>query len=302
MSSGPARLVTVGLPTYDRADLLPRALDCLARQDYPNFEVIVSDNASPGPDTEAVVESYRSRIANLRYVRQERNIGALPNFFAVLGEARGEYFMWLADDDEISDGYISELAALLDANPDASTATGKWRLMTSPTQGRDMPTSSFPQGRAFSRLWRYVWHTDDAFYYGLHRTESLRRATTKPFWWPNRKRIRNWAYPYLMDIVIDGKLLVASEAVFVNHDYTLKLYQPRGGIFADLARGFVRRVNVHAFYLEKIGRRVGPWAALAIAPVSAAALIAEGVRAGLWMAGLVWKRLRPASSPPSCPS
>ena len=39
-------LVTVGIPTYNRASALTRALESVLAQDYTNLEVVISDNAS----------------------------------------------------------------------------------------------------------------------------------------------------------------------------------------------------------------------------------------------------------------
>ena len=92
-------LVSIGIPTYNRPQLLARALESVARQDYPNLAVTVADNATPGSETGEVVESFRGRIVNLQYHRHPSNIGALANFQFLLDGAQGEYFMWLADDD-----------------------------------------------------------------------------------------------------------------------------------------------------------------------------------------------------------
>ena len=41
-----APLVTVGVPVYNGEKGIRRALDMLLKQDYPNFEIMISDNAS----------------------------------------------------------------------------------------------------------------------------------------------------------------------------------------------------------------------------------------------------------------
>ena len=55
------------------------ALESIANQTYHDIEVCVSDNATPGSQVEAVIDEYRSRIPNLKFVRQAVNIGAVPN-------------------------------------------------------------------------------------------------------------------------------------------------------------------------------------------------------------------------------
>ena len=48
-------LVSIGIPTYDRPEGLRRTLAVRNGQTYANLEIIVSDNASPGDETEQVV-------------------------------------------------------------------------------------------------------------------------------------------------------------------------------------------------------------------------------------------------------
>ncbi len=100
MNSDRARpLVTIAIPTYNRADRFLRpAIDAALQQTYPNIEVIISDNCSTD-DTETVVRSYKD--SRIRYFRQERNIGANNNFNFCLEQASGDYFLLFLDDDQI---------------------------------------------------------------------------------------------------------------------------------------------------------------------------------------------------------
>lgn len=68
-------------------------------QTYPHFEVIVSDNCSPGSETDEVVQHFMKQDSRIRYVKQPLNIGMFYNFKAVFDIAKGDYFAWLADDD-----------------------------------------------------------------------------------------------------------------------------------------------------------------------------------------------------------
>ena len=98
-------LVTIGIPTYNRASLVGRAIDSALAQDYPQLEIVVSNNASADGTEEACL----ARVAadsRLRYVQQDRNIGATRNFEEVLRLASGDYFMWLGDDDWIDPNYV----------------------------------------------------------------------------------------------------------------------------------------------------------------------------------------------------
>jgi len=253
-------LVTVGIPTFNRPRLLARALRAVARQDYVDLEVLVADNATPGEDTSRVVDSFAGSMPNLRYVKHQSDIGSVRNFMHLLQAARGEYFMWLADDDEISPNYVSALVALLERNPDASSAAGHWMLMQNEHEGRLMPTSHYPQTRPFARALRFIWGSDDAFFYALHRTAVLRLARVRGYWWPNRSVLLNWAYVFLLDLVLRGRVLIAEDASvrFINHDYTQKDYAASRSRLAGALRHVCRRINVHYLYWEKCARLLHP--------------------------------------------
>ena len=118
-------LVTIGIPTYNRPALLARALAAVARQDYVNLEVLVSDNATPGDASAKAVERYRTQIPGLVYTKQPSTLRPVEHFMYLLGHAHGRYFMWLADDDEISPNYVASLVKLLEADPSASSAASR---------------------------------------------------------------------------------------------------------------------------------------------------------------------------------
>jgi glycosyltransferase involved in cell wall biosynthesis len=115
MSNQP--LVSIGLPTYNRAEPLRRAVESVLSQDYQNIELIISDNASTD-ETEALGSEFARHDGRVRYLRQSTNQGPAFNFSAVLEQAQGEFFMWLGDDDWLDPGYISECAQVLARHPE----------------------------------------------------------------------------------------------------------------------------------------------------------------------------------------
>jgi len=113
-------LLSLCIPTYERADLLANLLTTLAREVTPALasavEVLVSDNAS-GDHTRAVVESFRATIPNLRYHRHEQNLGSNQNFLSCMALATGRYVWLIGDDDQLAPGSVARLVALLGAHP-----------------------------------------------------------------------------------------------------------------------------------------------------------------------------------------
>lgn len=114
-------LVTIGIPTYNRAELFERALKSALAQSYPNLEILVSDNHSPDDTPEVVFRYPNPRI---RYIRQTQNIGMVGNWNACLKEAKGQYFLLLSDDDILLPTGIESLLNAYTRYPNAAFVYG----------------------------------------------------------------------------------------------------------------------------------------------------------------------------------
>jgi glycosyltransferase involved in cell wall biosynthesis len=92
-------LVSIALCTYNGERFLREQLDSLLLQDYPNFEVIASDDAS-GDRTPQILAEYARRDARLHYQCNPRNLGFRRNFEATLRLCRGALIA-ICDQDDI---------------------------------------------------------------------------------------------------------------------------------------------------------------------------------------------------------
>lgn len=105
MADSPSFLVSIGIPTYNRANSYLRySLRSAVSQSYKNIEIIVSDNYS-SDNTESVVKEFGD--PRIRYYRQKENIGPVRNRNFCLEQSQGQYFLLLFDDDVIDDDFIS---------------------------------------------------------------------------------------------------------------------------------------------------------------------------------------------------
>jgi|GEM_PF-3646048 len=281
-------LVTIGVPTYNRPELLKRALTSIAAQDYPNLEVLVADNCSPGSEVQAVYESFKDALPGSRYYRHAKNIGGLKNFFSLLAAASGKYFMWLADDDEISPNYISALVPILESNPDAATAMGSWVLLLHEHEKVVMPNLKLSQQSALGRAISFILKSNDAFFFGLHRPGLLRSAEFNSYWWPNNKITVNLSFAYLMDLVLNGKILYTSDpsVQFRNHEYTSKFYDKPKGLWVPL-KFIIRRFNLYFLYGRKVAGTCGYRSIPPVAGLSGVMLCKDIV---LYFTGYFYKR------------
>ncbi|MCD7859069.1 MAG: glycosyltransferase [Firmicutes bacterium] len=94
--------ISVVIPTYQRSDLLGRALDSVYAQTYPNFEVVIADDNLPGSEsaerTRSVLAPYQAR-GNLVYVQTAGAVGGGGARNLAISRASGEYVAFLDDDD-----------------------------------------------------------------------------------------------------------------------------------------------------------------------------------------------------------
>jgi glycosyltransferase involved in cell wall biosynthesis len=111
-------LVSIGMPVYNGENFLRLALSSLLAQDYPHFELIISDNASDD-GTEEICREYQAHDRRIRYLRHRENRGSPWNFAFVAHEARGDYFMWAAHDDLWHPTFIRKCLAMLESHPEA---------------------------------------------------------------------------------------------------------------------------------------------------------------------------------------
>jgi glycosyltransferase involved in cell wall biosynthesis len=118
----PAPKVSVLIPTYNYARFLPEAIDSVLAQDFGDFELVISDDASADNSAE-IIRSYAARDSRIRAHCQAENRGMAANWNWCLGEARGEYVKYLFGDDRlVSNQALGRLAGLLDAEPSATLA------------------------------------------------------------------------------------------------------------------------------------------------------------------------------------
>jgi glycosyltransferase involved in cell wall biosynthesis len=168
--------VTVGIPTYNRAAGLERALESVLGQSEQDLEVIISDNASTDA-TRQVVEQAAARDHRVQYLRQEVNAGLTANFNAVLRAARGRYVMVLADDDWLDQDYLARCRAALDGDRRLALVCGSANYHGPGGEtfaGRDIDLLDRDPKRRVRRYFATV--TDNVCIYGLIRRSLIEQV------------------------------------------------------------------------------------------------------------------------------
>jgi len=105
--------VSIGVPVYNGEKYLEMALDSILSQDYKDFELIISDNASTDR-TEEICRIYAEKDPRILYYRERENRGAPWNFNKVFELSTGEYFRWHCADDYIGSELLRRCVDVLD--------------------------------------------------------------------------------------------------------------------------------------------------------------------------------------------
>lgn len=98
---------SIVIPTRNRAGKLRHALRSALAQQFDDFEVVVSNNQSRD-ETEQVALSHRD--ARLRYIRAPRSMSMVDHWEFALGQACGDWVLFLCDDDALMPGALQSLA------------------------------------------------------------------------------------------------------------------------------------------------------------------------------------------------
>lgn len=121
-SSDTTPLISVVVPVYNYADLLPRALDSVLMQWDADFELIVINDGSTD-QTAQVLAEYVARYSQLKVINQ-LNAGAAAARNEGIRRACGQYVLLLDADDELLPDALGTLRDVLMANPHAGLVLG----------------------------------------------------------------------------------------------------------------------------------------------------------------------------------
>lgn len=111
--------MSICVPAYNGAHLIPRALDFCLRQTYSKIEVVVVDDASTD-ETAEVINAYAAKDSRVKYYKNEKNLGLMRNFLRAFELAKGDLVQYLGCDDWLDYGFVEEKVKTFEKYPDAA--------------------------------------------------------------------------------------------------------------------------------------------------------------------------------------
>ena len=100
------KFVSIGMPVYNEEQFIEQAIVSILNQDYQNFELIISDNASTD-QTKEVCLKYAKLDSRIRFSSREITTDSTTNFNYVASIAKGGFFMWASGHDTRDPQFIS---------------------------------------------------------------------------------------------------------------------------------------------------------------------------------------------------
>lgn len=115
--------VSVIMPTYNREELLPRAIESILAQTYKDFEFIIVDDGSTD-NTMHLLKQYADKDKRIRVFRNAQNKGIAYSRERGLNSARGKYIAIMDSDDVSTPTRLEKQVAFLEKSPDVAVVIG----------------------------------------------------------------------------------------------------------------------------------------------------------------------------------
>jgi glycosyltransferase involved in cell wall biosynthesis len=161
--------VTIGLPVYNGAVYLDKALASLCTQNFQDLKILIADNASTD-ETGDIIKKWAAQDPRIEYHRHAENIGAVANFEWVLHNTDSRYFCFAAHDDLWSPDFIASLYEAITKNSSLTLAAP--RMITMFEDGREDNIFPFDEkikdsASRLSRIRLSLKKANSGWFYGL---------------------------------------------------------------------------------------------------------------------------------------
>jgi glycosyltransferase involved in cell wall biosynthesis len=217
LSSSGLPSVSLALPVYNGEKFIADAIQSILAQDYKNFELIITDNASTD-GTERICRDFAASDQRVRYVRNERNFGAGPNYNLGFELSRGKYFKWCACDDRITENFVSACVASLERNQDAVLAYGTTQTIDQngrlvPLVGKMLGLQQADDDVPMRRFKKFLNDRNTNFeIFGLHRSSALKNSTMHRSYYGSDKTL-------MAELTLLGRFIFVPGITFYNREH-----------------------------------------------------------------------------------
>lgn len=164
-------LVTIGMPAFQNAATVERAINSVRAQGFGDWRLIVTDDGS-SDDTLKFAQRAATQDNRIEVLRNSRRLGYM-NFRVSLSMATSRWFVWLAGDDYWSPRFLEATLAEAEAHSEAVSILPRWTFAGL----NDPAPKTFPlDGSHEERVRRFLAAPGGTRMYGLTRLDAMRSA------------------------------------------------------------------------------------------------------------------------------
>lgn len=144
-------IISVCIPAYNRAQVLPALLDSVLTQDFENFEVVIcEDGSSQREQIREIVEQYSSQYPeHIRYFENEKNLGYDGNLRNLVAKSTGKYCLFMGNDDLMCPGALNIVADAVNRHPDVGVVIRSYASFDGEPENINQIFKYFPEERFF---------------------------------------------------------------------------------------------------------------------------------------------------------
>lgn len=213
-------LISVCIPAYNRASVLPELLDSIVGQDFEDYEIVICEDRSPQRQQIAeIARRYAAQHGRIRYLENEANLGYDGNLRNLIEQSQGTYCLFMGNDDLMCPDALSKVAAALNRHPNVGV------LLRSYAAFEGTPDNIVQTFRYFD--------SERFFPAGPQSVATLyRRSVVIPGMVVHREAARDWASDHfdgtlLYQLYLVANILLTRNAVFLPE--VIVLYR-NGGV------------------------------------------------------------------------
>ena len=203
--------VTIGVPVYNGAPAIRECLECLRRQTFTDFKVLIGDNASTD-ETSDICAEFAAADPRFLHIHRAENIGPLPNFVDLRNQAESPLFAWRAYDDLSAPNFIEGLVACFDRDPATRLAVCDVHTQIDDRAPRVHRWTPGPQRHRIASVLHGLFRSHASWIYGLWDRAALIREQDRvhaayPHSW-------GWDHLTFLPLLLDGAVSGTSATRF----------------------------------------------------------------------------------------
>jgi abequosyltransferase len=130
-------LISVCIPAYNRAKVLPALLDSVLNQEFDDFDIVIAEDSSPErPAIAAKSIEYQQRFGNkVKYYENPRTLGYDGNLRRLIELATGDYVLFMGNDDLLASGALEAVAKAVRSRQDVGVVLRSYSsFVTNPAE------------------------------------------------------------------------------------------------------------------------------------------------------------------------